>query len=191
MTTRERARKPRKRRMTAAEFEALPEDDEYHYELARGVLVRERRARGGMHGRIWARLTHRLYSFVEEHALGELWGDTHFQLSADPPTIRRPDLGFIANERIPTAYTTDILPVAPDLAVEITSRSNTVPKMQQKLLEYRDSGVRAVWLFDPRTRSAMIYKSRTLIELLDRNAVVDGGDVLPGFRLPLTELYSR
>lgn len=92
--------------------------------------------------------------------------------------------------RIPVVYGTEIVPAVPDLAIEIASRSNDVPAMQKKLLQYLDSGIRAVWLFDARTRSAMTYRSRTLIELIDRNAVIDGGDVLPGFRLPLAELYS-
>lgn len=192
MTMSERARRPRKSEITLAEFERLVAEkgEEYRLEVSGGMLVRERRARGGLHGRILVRLARRLDEFVDTHGLGAVWADTHFRLAAEPSVIRRPDVAFIASERIPTIFGSDIIPVIPDLAVEITSRSNDVSGMQKKLLEYLDSGVRAVWLLDPRTRSAMIYRSRTLIELLDGNAVLDGGDVLHGFTLPLTELYS-
>lgn len=80
--------------------------------------------------------------------------------------------------------------MAPDLAVEVVSPSNTAAEIREKVLEYLACGSRLVWVVDPATRSVSAYRSRTEIRLLTEGDVLEGADVLPGFRLAITELFA-
>lgn len=80
--------------------------------------------------------------------------------------------------------------MAPDLAAEILSPSNTASGVQEKVLEYLDAGTRLVWVIDPRTRVVNTYRSRTDVRLLGELDELDGGEVLPGFRLPVKDLFA-
>lgn len=80
--------------------------------------------------------------------------------------------------------------LTPDLAIEILSKSNTRQEMDRKLGEYFDSGVLAVWLIDPKTRTAQVFSSPDESSLLTEADSLDGGTILPGFRLGLHELFE-
>jgi Uma2 family endonuclease len=81
--------------------------------------------------------------------------------------------------------------VAPDLAVEILSKGNTQQELEQKLDEYFEASVRLVWYIDPRPRTASIYTARQQMTSIDCSGYLEGGDVLPGFKLRLGELFDR
>jgi len=100
----------------------------------------------------------------------------------------QPDLLFVSRERLPGALPEGYLTVAPDLVVEVVSPSNAASAIQDKVLEYLDAGVRLVWVVDPKARTATTYRSRSRIAILDEDEELDGGDVLPGFRLPLKKV---
>jgi Uma2 family endonuclease len=110
-----------------------------------------------------------------------------------PTKVRMPDVSFISLDRFPGHKLPKdrIYRVAPDLAVEILSEGNTDGEMNLRLDEYFEAGVRLVWYIDPRTRSARIYTARDQVENIDEKGVLDGRDVLPGFRLRLGELFER
>lgn len=177
--------------LTLQEFEALPEEDAYRLELVRGRLVREPRP-GVQHGLLMARLGARLQRHVEENRLGVVSMDFGVVLPTEPPTVRGPDIGFIAADRLPPdGPPTGFLRVAPDLAVEIVSPSNSASEIQEKVLEYLDAGTRLVWLVDPKTRTTVVYRSRSEIALLSEEDELEGGDVLPSFRLPVSEIFGE
>ncbi len=106
--------------------------------------------------------------------------------------LRVPDISFVSWDRLPDRKK----PVGPvpmlglDLAVEVLSKSNTKREMNRKVREYFDSGVVLVWLIDPRTRTARVYSSVEDSALLTEDDSLDGGAVLPGFRLSLRELFE-
>ena len=79
----------------------------------------------------------------------------------------------------------------PDLAVEVLSESNTAEEMARKLREYFAAGVRLVWMIDPRDRTATVFTGPELSRMLDETHTLDGGDVLPGFQLPLRDLFAE
>jgi Uma2 family endonuclease len=81
--------------------------------------------------------------------------------------------------------------VIPDLTVEVLSKSNTPKEMERKRREYFDAGVRLVWIIDPKTQSATAYSSPTKSRHVGPDQSLDGGEILPGFRLSLKELFSR
>lgn len=78
-----------------------------------------------------------------------------------------------------------------DLAVEVISEANTKKEMERKLREYFTAGVRLVWLIYPKTRTVEVYTSATECRRVRHDQTLDGGDVLPGFELPLRKLFAR
>jgi Uma2 family endonuclease len=81
--------------------------------------------------------------------------------------------------------------VVPDLVVEVLSKGNTKGEMSRKLEEYFGAGVRLAWVVDPRKRTVRVHTTATRSRLLREPDELDGGEVLPGFRLPLTELFHQ
>ena len=176
--------------VTLEEFERMPEEDAYRVELVRGRIVREPRP-GAAHGWLTGRLVERIGSHARERGLGIVVTETGFLLSVEPPTVRGPDLAFLSVENLPSELpATGFWRVAPDLAVEVVSPSNTAAEIREKVLEYLASGSRLVWVVDPATRSVSAYRSRRDISLLTEDDALEGGDVLPGFRLPVAELFD-
>lgn len=178
------------RLVTLAEFERMPEENEHLVELVRGRVVREPRP-GGEHGWLAGRLIGRLEPWAEKHEVGLVVTETGFLLTDDPPTVRGPDVAFIAEERLGSGIPKGFWTIPPDLAIEIVSPSDTAAEIQEKVLEYLTAGTRLVWVVDPDNRSVTAYRSRDDIHLLTEADELDGADVLPGFRLAVSELFSR
>jgi cell division protease FtsH len=176
--------------MTAEQLYTLPDTTADRLELVRGSLVREPPATPE-HGGLAVRLGARLHAFVDRTALGFMTSDVGFVLATDPDTVRAPDLAFVARERIPTPDATGAYwALAPDLAVEILSSSNTASEVQEKILDYLDAGSRMVWVLDPRRRTVTVYRSRHDIRILGGGEELTGDDVLPGFAVGVDEVFG-
>lgn len=174
---------------TIKEFERLP-DEASRMELVRGQVVREPPA-GFEHGALAVRIATCLYSFVRRHGLGKVLGaETGFVLFDDPPTVRAPDVAFVARDRLPSD-TRGFGRLAPDLAVEIVSPSNTVAEIQDKVFDYLEAGTKLVWVVEPRGRTVTVYRSRDDIRILASTQAIEGGEVLPGFRTPVAEFFAE
>ena len=174
--------------MTIEEFELLP-DDGWRLELVRGHVVREPPA-GHEHSRIGVRIASLLDAFAREHGLGTVTGaDGGYVLFDEPPTVRAPDVAFVRRGRLAPEIK-GFPSLAPDLAVEIISPSNTMTEIQAKVLEYLDAGSRLVWVVDPDPRTVTVYRSRDNIRMIGENGEIDSADVLPGFRLKVSELFE-
>ena len=170
------------RLLTIAEFEQLPEEGAYRIELVRGRLIRSR-GPASLHGVLAARLVHRLVEFVDEGGHGVVLAGAGVVLARNPDTVRIPDVAFFSAQRIPeTAYATAFWG-PPDLTVEITSPSNRVSEIQEKVADYVDAEVRMVWVVDAPSRTVTVYRSTGAARLLRQHDVLEGDDVLPGFRL--------
>lgn len=156
----------------------------------RGQVVREPPA-GFQHGRIAVQIAALLHAFVRGHDLGEVVGaETGFVLSDEPPTVRAPDVAFVAHGRL-ASDPVGFAPLAPDLAVEIVSPSNTLSEIQDKVIDYLEAGSRLVWVVDPCTRTVTTYRSREEIRLLTEDEEIAGEPVLPGFGLRVSELLGH
>ncbi len=158
-------------------------------ELVDGILVEK--AMGSVESMLNFELGLFLGTFVKLHRLGVVLG-TDGMVRLMPGQVRLPDLSFLSWDRLPgrKAPTTPILDLAPDLAVEVLSRSNTRAEVRRKLREYFDAGVRLVWLVDPKARTILVHTAPTGPAKLKVGQVLDGGAVLPGFALPLAELFE-
>ncbi len=172
-------------------FERLPARDAYRAELVRGRVVREPPA-GLEHGYRGWRIACLVGRFVEEHGLGRVFtAETGFVLSEDPPTVRAPDLAFVAAGRLPAEALPDGFGrLAPDLAVEIVSTGNTRAEIRAKVADYLDAGTRLVWVVEPRTRSITAYRPRGGVRVLRTGDVLVGEPALPGFRLAVDAVFA-
>jgi Uma2 family endonuclease len=104
--------------------------------------------------------------------------------------VRIPDVSFFLWDKLPGR----VLPAEPipDLAVEVLSENNTPEEMERKLREDFLAGVRLVWMIDPRKRRVEVYTAPDApAATLDETQALNGGNVLPGFTLPLAELFAR
>ena len=133
-----------------------------------------------------------IQSFVVGRNLGIVSG-ADGMMRLFPGLVRVPDLAFVPWERIPGRQfpTTPIAGFVPDLAVEVLSPSNTKAEMARKRREYFDAGVRLIWEVDPRNRTVAVFETSELSIVLDRTQTLDGGSVLPGFVLPLFDLFGE
>ncbi len=133
-----------------------------------------------------------LNAFLEKHPLGVALAPDGM-LRILPKRTRVPDVSFIRWERFPKRKLPRdrVFAVAPDLAIEILSLGNTPTEMDLKLKEYFRAGVSLVWLIDPERRTAKVYTSLDDFTAVRESGVLDGGEVLPGFRIKLKDLFSR
>jgi Uma2 family endonuclease len=158
-------------------------------ELIDGTLVEKTMA--SLESALAAALIHFLYLYADTRTLGMVLAPDGM-LKILSGQIRVPDVSFIRWERFPgrRPFKTPIFPVAPDLAVEILSKNNTAEEMDRKLHDYFTAGVRLVWYIEPATRTARAY---TGVDQWSEVGVGDslvGGEVLPGFALPLGQLFD-
>lgn len=175
---------------TLSEYEQLPEEDGYREELVEGRLVREPLP-NAEHSWLTMKLSGLILAHVERNRLGLTLAEAGFVLADDPPTVRGPDIAFLATENLPAGgFPRVFWKVSPDLAVEVVSPSNTRAEIREKVLEYLAAGTRLVWVVEPRRRSVTAYRSRTEVRVLKGADTLSGLDVLPGFRLSLNELFK-
>lgn len=177
--------------ITADELLQMP-DDGFRYELLKGVLVKMAPA-GSEHGKLAMRLGWRLAQHVESQKLGIVYAaETGFQLASNPDTVRAPDVAFVRQERVAEAgEAKGFWPGAPDLAVEVVSPSDTYTAVEDKVLDWLDAGTLMVVVVNPRQRTVTLYRSRADIVILTQNDILDGKDVVPGWSLPIQELFSQ
>ncbi len=131
-----------------------------------------------------------LGNFVRERRLGVVGGEGGFLLSRDPDTVLAPDLVFIAMDRLPSEDDEGFVTVVPDLVVEVMSPSDTAPKMDEKVQRYLDAGVRLVWVANSRRRSVTEYTHDRMARIFVEGETLSGGDVVPGFLLPVAEIFA-
>ena len=176
--------------ITADELLAMPKDG-YRYELAKGELI-QMAPTGYEHGVRTVELTALLHTHIKANKLGVVCAaETGFLLSQDPDTVRAPDISFVSRERVEKAGKVKSYWVgAPDLAVEVTSPSDTVRGVEEKVAEWLEFGARLVWVVSPKLHTITVYRSLTDIVTLTEKDTLEGGDVVPRFSIKITEIFA-
>ncbi len=178
------------RKITAEELLGMP-DDGFRYELVEGEL-RKTAPAGDEHGCVAMNVGISLGGHVKANGLGRVYAaETGFRLASDPDTVRAPDAAFVRRERVEESGRVEgYRPGAPDLVVEVISPSDTYAAVMEKALEWLAAGCRMVLAADTSRRTVTVYRSREDVRILVEGDVVDGADVVPGWRLPVAEVFA-
>lgn len=145
---------------------------------------------GGEHGEVVAELTWLLVGFIKRNRLGKTFGaETGFLLERNPDTVLAPDFAFLSRDRLPAAGSPrKFVQVPPDLAIEVLSPDDSLPKATKKAEDWLALGAREVWLVDPKKRTVSIYRSAERpIVLAENDSLLS--DLLPGFSCRVGEIF--
>ena len=183
--------RPRPGTATEQDLLRMVERDKRLVELVDGTLVEK--PVGFLESQIGLQVATALVNYIKGKKLGFVLGaDGTLKMSMG--NIRLPDVCFISRDDLPgAAMPKEPVPkLAPSIAVEVISEGNTPREMKRKLGEYFGSGSRLVWMIYPKTRTIDVFEqlqdapTRTLTE----SDVLDGGIVLPGFSMDVSEVFE-
>jgi Uma2 family endonuclease len=170
----------------------LPPDDDTLYEVVNGCRV-EKPPMSTYATRSAFVIAKKLDDFAEAHQAGRAGTEYLFRLAAVPNLQRRPDAAFVSFQRWPADQPlphTDPWNVVPELAAEVISPSNRAEEVLDRVAEYFQAGVQLVWMIYPRQQQVYVYESPTQVHIRTRSDELDGGQVLPGFRLALATVFG-
>ena len=148
-----------------------------------------------MHSRLAIRIGRYLDIFAEESGLGEAHGEGSHRPAERGETLLRPDVSFTRYERLSDSPLYSYIRTMPDLAVEIRSPSNSMPELRRKAETYLRHGSEIVWLVLPEREGVEEWTlgadGRMQSQFINRDGALDGGNTLPGFSLPLRQLFPQ
>lgn len=182
--------------MTAEELFAYQDPADRRVELERGrLLVSEPPGYG--HGAVVARVCFALSLWVRDTTpanappVGEVAaGDPGFWIARNPDTVRAPDVSFVAAAQLPRERVPGFLEQAPTFAVEVLSPNDRPGAVLAKVGQWLEAGTALVWVIDPATRTARVYRADGSQATIELDGVLDGEAVLPGFTASLAELLG-
>jgi Uma2 family endonuclease len=176
--------------LTAEEFFWLYSHKEGDYELVKGEVI-EMAPPGIAHGGIAVNIASALHVFVRQNDLGRVIVEGGFCLECRPDTVRGPDVSFIKKERIPAeGLPRAFFPGAPDLAIEVVSPSDTASELEAKVHDYLRNGAQRVWVVYPGSRRMAVHRPDGTARWYSEDEAIIDEELLPGFSLPLTEIFN-
>jgi Uma2 family endonuclease len=160
------------------------------YELVDGTLVEK--AMGWQESFLAGLLLHWLNTFLDLHRLGVATGPD-YMTRLFGHTLRFPDLAFVAWERMPGGrFPTEPMPdLVPNFVIEVLSESNTYGEMSRKRREYFHAGVELLWIVDHRSRAVTVFTTHHGGTVVTEGQTLDGGNVLPGWKVDIADLFNR
>lgn len=165
--------------------------DGEHYELVDGIPVE--RTTSLLSSGVEITLGRILDAFCAESDLGWVLGPTcgYQCFPWKPGKVRRPDVSFIARDRLPSddRWSEGYVTIPPDLAVEITSPTDEVHDLEEKVEEYLRAGVRFIWVIHPEVRAIQAIRADGSGLRVRSGGELSGEDVVPGFRCPVDSLF--
>lgn len=172
---------------TAEELLRMPSDA--RFELVRGELI-PMSPTGAMHGIYSQRLGAYGGAYISEHGLGDdVAAGTGFLLARDPDEVLAPDWAFVAKDRVPKPLPPGYLPLAPDIVLETRSPGDTRREVALRIERWLNAGVRLAWDLDPERRALTVHRAGAAPVRLSPDDTLSGGDVLPGFTLPMKRIF--
>jgi Uma2 family endonuclease len=165
--------------------------DDMLYEVVDGQVVEK--TMGAFETGIASLLDQILGTFARANRLGRFFGEMLFRIDLSQDLQRRPDVAFVSHARWPYNRRVPDVPVwdmVPDLAIEVISPSNSASAVLRKVHDYFKAGVTRVWVVYPEQAEVYIYSTPQQIQVVGVGQELDGGDLLPGFRLPVAVLFE-
>ncbi len=182
---------------SADEYANLPDEPGWRTELTDGRVIRMPTVKDHAHGWIIDNLTRRLSPYVYDRQLGRLtYSQEGYDISspgAEGETVWAPDLAFVSNEHLPMVYEArqrkKYPRLAPDLAVEVISPSQTRSEAISKVERWLAAGVRLMWVIWPESQMVEVWQADEPMSALGARDRLDGLEVIPGFSMPVAELF--
>ena len=180
--------------MTADQFFEFCCRNEGRYELVDGRVV-EMAPANEEHGEVASNINGAFHIYSRQNPVGRASVETGFRLRSNPDTVRGPDVSFSLSRRPGGRPRSNVFPsVVPDIAVEVVSPSNTAAEMARKVAEYLAAGSQRVWVVRPATRrnprSVTVHCADGTTITYTGDDVITDEDLLPGFSLPLSEIFD-
>ena len=147
---------------------------------------------GFEHGAIVAALTVLLGQYIKANQLGMICGaETGFKIASDPDTVLAPDFAFVRRDRAEqVGKTKKFWPGAPDLAVEVLSPGDSIRKTNEKANEWSEAGASMVLVVNPKRQTLTVFRPSADPQTLAEKDVLEGQDVVPGFRCAVSEVFA-
>lgn len=172
-------------------FLARPENQDRLFELVHGEIVEKLPTE--RHGEIAANLITELKLYVRQRGQGRVTTEARHRPADDDHNDRLPDVALTLNPQAPAVVQGAALFI-PDLATQIDmkikSPSDTYTMLRDKAAFYIANGARMVWLIYTEKRLVEVYDAQMHSVILDEDDVIEGGDVLPGFTLPVRRIFE-
>jgi len=165
--------------------------DDMLYEVVDGQVVEKKMS--ARETEIASILVGMLTPYLRTNRLGKVVGEMLFRINPENDLRRRPDVAFVSHARWPFNRRVPNVPVwdmVPDLAIEVVSPSNSASTILRKVHEYFKAGVARVWVVYPEQTEVYIYSTPQQVQVVGIGQELDGGDLLPGFRLPVAVLFE-
>jgi Uma2 family endonuclease len=155
--------------------------------------VRELSPMGARETRLASVLFRILSSFAWEHGLGHVDSEMLYLLDPGTGLQRRPDLAFVSFDRWPRERSVPqraAWEVTPNLAIEVVSPNNFANEIVAKIEDYFLAGVQRVWVIYPEVLKVYDYSSPTFVQILTADQSLEGGAILPGWQIRLSEIFE-
>ena len=175
--------------VTAEELAAMGRDA-FQFELVRGRMVRMNPPNPD-HGEVSLTIGSAVRAHVRRHRLGRVFVESGFTLELNPDTVRGPDVSFVRSDHPSIGSRTGFMRGAPTLAVEVKSPDDTRSALAAKAAEYLAAGTELVWIVNPETETVTVLAPSQPPQDLHMGETLDGGTTLPGFSLPLSEVFDH
>ena len=177
------------RLLTAEDLWRLPGNGKRRA-LVRGEVI-ETMPPGGQHGTIASALGTRLGLWARSGPGGCVGVESGFILARNPDTVRGPDVFYVRAERLPPGGIPESYwEMAPDLAVEIVSPSESAEDVREKVRDYLAAGTDLVWVIYPRTQEVIVHTPDGLARTYSQHDVLAHFDILPEFTCGIAELFQ-
>jgi Uma2 family endonuclease len=172
---------------TPEDLLAMP--DEKNYELVDGHLVE--RKMSTLSSWVAGELHFQIRSYCRTNPLGWVLPEgTGYQCFPTPNKVRKPDVSFVRQERLPAnASMEGYLTIAPELAVEVISPHDLASEIDQKVVEYLGAGVLLIWVISPAVRTVRVHRADGTLSWLQEDDEISGEDILPGFRCRVGAIF--
>lgn len=178
------------RLMTADDLLQMPGDG-FLYELVQGEL-RSMSPASYRHGKIIINITLSLGQHVRDQQLGDVYAaETGFKLTAEPDTVRAPDVAFVRRERVEAVGDREgYWPGAPDLAIEVISPNDLYTEIEEKVIDFLNAGTGMVLIVNPRKQTVTVYRALSNISILTEEDIIDGEQIVPGWTFAVRNVFG-
>jgi Uma2 family endonuclease len=179
--------------MTIEEFETFLEttsDDGMHYELYDGEIIAFPTPEMN-HGIAVSLLLNFIWNFIRERNLGRAANRVAYKPTHQSASFYQLDAAYCSYKRFPKEAYSQFIKQAPEICIEVVSPSNSRKEINRKIADYLKGGAQQVWIVYPTARQIYVYTAESTFHIYQNDDVLDGGNTLSGFKLPLAELWEQ